>query len=262
MRAENWSISLCTGYGARDWLPLPSRERAGERGLMLAARPFDPSPQPSPTRGEGVKTVWGMPLILRQGSKHQGCKRSSGKRLLHRRLDLVQAAEKPHGLERGFGQMRWRWPQSFSRPGGIPAANVLAFEGTDGLPIDHCHPAGGWLLSPADVCHSAFAWWIGPSVGSVADSRALWTTLIYNINRHIQVYGQAILSMSIPLHTSHSAIRAKRSPCTNTAKSRMPSHSVLAPGSPEFDTNCCKCLICIGQVLKIATTTGTAGRLG
>ena len=31
---------------------------------------------------------------------------------------------------------------------------------------------------------------------------------------------------------------------------------------PEFDTNCCKCLICIGQVLKIATTTGTAGRLG
>ena len=32
-------------------------------------------------------------------------------------------------------------------------------------------------MSPADVCHSAFAWWIGPSVGSVADSRALWTTL-------------------------------------------------------------------------------------
>lgn len=173
MRAENWSISLCTGYGARDWRPPPSRERAGERGLMLAARPF----YPSPARGEGVKTVWGMPLILRQGSKHQGCKRSSGKRLLHRRLGLVQAAEKPHGLRRGLGQMRWRWPQTLPRPGGIPAANVLALEGADGLPIDLCHPAGGWLLSPADVCHSAFVWWIGPSVGRVAGGLALWRTL-------------------------------------------------------------------------------------
>ena len=103
---------------------------------------------------------------------------SHGKRLLHGRLGLVQAAEKPHGLGRGFGQMRWRRPQPFPRPGGIPAANVLAFEGTDGLPIDHCDPAGGWLLSPADdVCHSAFAWWIGPSVGRVAGGRALWRTL-------------------------------------------------------------------------------------
>ena len=102
---------------------------------------------------------------------------SRGKRLLHRRLGLIQAAEEPHGLRRGLGQMRWRWPQTFPRPGGIPAANVLAFEGTDGLPIDHCDPAGGWLLIPADVCHSAFVWWIGPSVGSVVDSRALWRTL-------------------------------------------------------------------------------------
>jgi len=45
----------------RLWLPLPSRERAGERGLAashaaqtLLASP--PSPHPSPVKGEGAKT--------------------------------------------------------------------------------------------------------------------------------------------------------------------------------------------------------------
>ena len=37
----------------------------------------------------------------------------------------------------------------------------------------------------------------------------------------------------IPLHTTHSCARAKRTPSTNTAISRSPSHSVLAPGSPS-----------------------------
>ena len=73
--------------------------------------------------------------------------------------------------------MRGRRPQPLTGPDGIPAPNVLAFEGTDRVPIKLCNPAGGRLLSPSDVCHSAFAWWIGASVGMAVGWRALWRTL-------------------------------------------------------------------------------------
>lgn len=102
---------------------------------------------------------------------------SSAKLSLHRRLGLVQTAEKSHGLWRGLGQMRGRRPQPLTLPGGIPAPNVLAFEGTNRVPIKLCNPAGGRLLSPSDVCHSAFASWIGASVGMAVGWRALWRTL-------------------------------------------------------------------------------------
>lgn len=102
---------------------------------------------------------------------------SRGKLPLHRRLGLIQAAEKPHGLRRGLGQMRGRRPQPLTLPGGIPAPNVLAFEGADCLALHHRQPTGRRLLIPGDVCHTAFAWLTEVSVGRVVGWRALWRTL-------------------------------------------------------------------------------------
>jgi hypothetical protein len=45
-------------HGARAWLPSPlAGEGLGERGVSAKAPEFPPLPNPSPARGEGLKSV-------------------------------------------------------------------------------------------------------------------------------------------------------------------------------------------------------------